>query len=221
MLYHHLIFSDNGLAHLDFWDCLADSPCPVRCSLSSLFFFLFVLDLISAMLVSLMSFSFRHSLCLSFCLSPIGFSVLHGGADIYLSGSGFARWDAFKSLGNWCFNFGFPWAFQIRNENWILLLYTTLYTFVCDLDRDNPHPFLFMIIARYILSTDSIVLPSIALLLQLYLLQNKTKAVQYLDSISGSRRYGVTMTHIMVARTVARTLLSCVGNTKYQIHSTK
>lgn len=35
------------------------------------------------MLVSLMSFYFRHSLRLSFCLSPIGFSVFHGGADIY------------------------------------------------------------------------------------------------------------------------------------------
>lgn len=38
-----------------------------------------------------------------------------------------------------------------------LYYYTTLYTFVCDLDRDNPHTFLFMIISRYILSTDSTV----------------------------------------------------------------
>lgn len=46
--------------------------------------------------------------------------------------------------------------------------YTTLYSSVCDVDRDNPPLFLFMFIARYILTTDFyIVLPSMALLLQL------------------------------------------------------
>lgn len=82
------------------------------------------------MLVSLMSFSLghSHSLCLSFYLSPIGFSVLHGGADIYYLVLGLRDGTPLKKVwGIGVFNFGFPWTFQIRNENWIFIL---LYYFV-------------------------------------------------------------------------------------------
>lgn len=49
------------------------------------------------MLISLMSFSLGLCLCLSFYMSPLGFSVFIGGH--LLSGSGFAHWSAFQKSG--------------------------------------------------------------------------------------------------------------------------
>lgn len=67
------------------------------------------------MLVSLMSFSLGIcSSVIPFC-SPVGFSVLHGGADIYYLVLVLRAWGASKSLGESVFLIlGFPWAFQIR-----------------------------------------------------------------------------------------------------------
>lgn len=83
------------------------------------------------MLVSLMSFSLGHSLCLSFCLSPIGFSVLHGGADIYYLVLGLRDGTPLKVWGIGVFNFGFPWTFQIRNESWIIIIIILLCIPLC------------------------------------------------------------------------------------------
>ena len=124
---------------------MADSPCPVCCSLSSF-------DLISAMLVSLMSFSLGLcSFVIPFC-SPVGFSVLHGGADIYYLVLVLRAWDAFKSSGGiGVFNFwAFPGLSKSENENWIfLLLYYFVYLCECVILIGIIHTFLFMIYIKH------------------------------------------------------------------------